>query len=63
MVSGKLQDITLNNMKKLQYLSIAILCIGALFKNWHAPGANFLISAGLIGIALYYIILAFSNKQ
>ena len=50
-------------MKKLQYLSIAILCIGALLKDWHAPGAGLLISAGLIGIALYYIILTFSKEQ
>ena len=50
-------------MKRLQYLSIAILCIGALFKNWHAPYANLLLSIGLIGVALYYIALTFSKDQ
>ena len=50
-------------MKKLQYLSIALLCVGVLFKNWHLPLAGLLLDAGLIGIALYYIALTFSKDK
>ena len=48
-----------NEMKKLNYLSIAIFCVGALFKHNSFPYANILVSVGLLSMAITFIAMAF----
>ena len=51
--------IKFNIMKKLNYLSIAIFCVGALFKHNSFPYANILVSIGLLFMAITFLIMAF----
>jgi hypothetical protein len=46
-------------MKKLNYLSIAIFCVGALFKHNSFPYANILVSVGLFSMAITFLAMAF----
>lgn len=54
------------NMKRLTYISGFIFSLGftsgSLFKLLHWPGANMLLSIGLIGIAFVFIPLLLINK-
>ncbi len=46
-------------MKKLNYISIAIFCVGALFKHNSFPYANILVSVGLLSMAITFLAMAF----
>jgi len=46
-------------MRKLNYLSIAIFCVGALFKHNAFPYANILVSVGLLCMAITFLAMAF----
>ena len=50
-------------MKKLNQLSIAILCIGGLFKHnsWHY--ADILVSIGFITVATTLTLMSVSKKN
>ena len=50
-------------MKKLNQISIAILCIAGFFKHNSYPYANILVSIGFIAVAATLIIMAFSKKK
>ena len=50
-------------MKKLNQISIALLCIGGLFKHNSFPYANILVSIGFIAVAATLFIIAFSEKK
>ena len=49
--------------KKLNHISIAILCIGGFFKHNSFPYANILVSIGFIFVALTFILISFSKKS
>ena len=50
-------------MKKLNQISIAILCVGGFFKHNSYPYANILVSIGFIAVAATLIVIAFSEKK
>ena len=50
-------------MKKLNQISIAILCAGGFFKHNLYPYANILVSIGFIAVAVTLIAMAFSKNQ
>ncbi len=50
-------------MKKLNYISIAILCIGGFFKHNSYPYANILVSIGFASVAITFLIIAFSKDK
>ena len=54
---------TNNKMKKLNQISIAILCVGGFFKHNSYPYANILVSIGFIAVAVTLIAMAFSKNQ
>ena len=49
-------------MKKLNQISIALLCIGGLFKHNSFPYANILVSIGFIAVAATFIAMTFSKQ-
>lgn len=49
-------------MKKIKYISIAILCIGGFFKHNCYPFANILVSLGFVAVAITFLIMAFKDK-
>ena len=49
-------------MKKLNYISIAILCIGGFFKHNSYPYANILVSLGFALVAITFILMAIKEK-
>ena len=50
-------------LKKLNHISIAILCVGGFFKHNSFPYANILVSIGFIFVALTFILISFSKKS
>ena len=50
-------------MKKLNYIAIAILCIGGFFKHNSYPYANILVSIGFAAVAITCLAIAFSNNK
>ncbi len=50
-------------MKKLNQISIAILCLGGLFKHNSYPYANILVSIGFIAVATTLFVLALSKDK
>ena len=50
-------------MKKLNQISIAILCIGGLFKHNSFPYANVLVTIGFTSVAFTLIALALSKES
>ena len=50
-------------MKKLNQISIAILCIGGLFKHNSFPYANILVSIGFISVAATLLLIALSKDK
>ena len=50
-------------MKKLNQISIAILCIGGMFKHNSFPYANSLVSIGFIAVAFTLIAMSFSKDK
>ena len=50
-------------LKKLNHISIAILCIGGFFKHNSFPYANILVSIGFIFVALTFILISFSKES
>ena len=50
-------------IKKLNHISIAILCIGGFFKHNSYPYANILVSIGFIFVALTFILMSFSKES
>ena len=50
-------------MKKLNQISIAILCLGGLFKHNSYPYANILVSIGFIAVATTLLVLALSKDK
>tara|TARA_B100001142_G_C14263251_1_gene627908 strand:+ start:200 stop:358 length:159 start_codon:yes stop_codon:yes gene_type:complete len=50
-------------MKRLNYISIAILCIGGFFKHNSYPYANILVSIGFAAVAITLLVIAFSEKD
>ena len=50
-------------MKKLNQISIAILCIGGLFKHNSYPYANVLVSVGFFAVATTLIIMALKKEK
>ena len=50
-------------MKRLNYISIAILCIGGLFKHNSYPYANILVSIGFVAVAITLLLMAFSKEK
>lgn len=53
----------MNKMKKLNQISIAILCFGGFLKHNSYPYANILVSIGFIAVAVTLIAMAFSKNQ
>lgn len=49
-------------MKKLNYISIAILCIGGFFKHNCFPFANIIVSLGFLAVAITFLIMAIKDK-
>jgi len=49
--------------KKLNYVSIAILCIGGFLKHNSFPYANIIVSIGFIFVALTFILMSFSKES
>ena len=52
-------------IKKLNHISIAIICIGGFFKHKSYPYANILVLMGFIFVGLTFILMSFlkeSNK-
>ena len=50
-------------MKKLNHISIAILCIGGFFKHNSYPYANILVSIGFAAVAITFLVMAFSKNK
>ena len=50
-------------LKKLNHISIAILCIGGFFKHNSFPYANIIVSIGFIFVALTFILMSFSKES
>ncbi len=51
------------NMKKLNQISIAMLCIGGLFKHNSYPYANILVSIGFVAVAATLLAMSLSKDK
>jgi len=49
-------------MKKFNYISISILCIGGFLKHNSFPYANILVSIGFVSVAVTLLLIAFNEK-
>ncbi len=50
-------------MRKLNYISIALLCVGGLFKHNSYPYANILVSIGFTAVAITFLAMAIFKKK
>ena len=50
-------------MKKLNYISIALLCIGGFFKHNSYPYANIIVSIGFLAVAVTLLLRAISKEK
>jgi len=51
------------SIRKIKYLSFAIITTGLVFKTNHWPGANALIIAGGLTLSIVFILTAFSEPS
>lgn len=50
-------------MRKLNYISIALLCVGGFFKHNSYPYANVLVSIGFAAVAITFVVMAISKEK
>ena len=50
-------------MKKLNYISIALLCIGGFFKHNSYPYADILVSIGFAAVAITFLFMAIYKEN
>jgi len=50
-------------MRKLNYISIALLCVGGFFKHNSYPYANVLVSIGFATVTITFLARAISKEK